>query len=357
MSVKKRGKGWLISIYLGRDATTGKKNYYYETFHAPTKSLAQDRERELKNQLKPRKAGPNVVYTNLGEYMDYFYSKKARSLRKGSLQTYASYIRKLKPLIGHLQLWTITFEEIDRIFRVEFFGLSMRYQKNLYDFTKEVIQDAIDSRRVPMDALVGWETPAQEKKIRDVLSEDQIRGLLDFLASGTYRYGFVFYLLLITGARAGEILGLCEDVVDFQKNQITIRRTIDLHSTRLQDEPKTSNSYRTIQFGDEEMALFKRYIQDIQNRKVVSIKKDSLIFQTKNGKPVRYSTIQKTWKSILKQLDIEHVRIHDIRHSVITYLLNQNVSIIQVASLAGQDVNTTTRTYAHKMRKGNAVEF
>jgi hypothetical protein len=66
MSVRKRGKGWLISIYLGRDETTGKK-YHYETFYAPTKSLAQDRERELKRLLKKR-SGPILKYLLLGNY-------------------------------------------------------------------------------------------------------------------------------------------------------------------------------------------------------------------------------------------------------------------------------------------------
>ncbi len=353
MSVKKRGKGWLISIYLGRDAD-GKKKYHYETHYAPTKSLAIERERDLEKLLKPIKAGPHKTYMTLGEYMDYFYEKKKKSIRPGSCRTYGSYNRKLKPLIGHLQLWNITYEEIDRILFNELSNLSSRSQKNLYDYTKEVIKDAISTRRVHPDTLLDWENPRQEKKERRIFTDNQLRRLLEIITSNNYRYGLVLYLLIITGARAGEILGLCEDVLDFEKNQITIMRTMDLATASLREEPKTFNGYRTVQLNEEAMMLIKKYIQ---GRKVVSIKKDHLVFQTKNGKPVRYSTIQKTWKSILKRAGLEHARIHDIRHSVITYLLDQNVPVIQVATLVGQDISTTTRTYAHKIRKGNAVEF
>jgi len=65
MAVKKRGKGWLISIYLGRDETTGKKEYHYETFYVPTKSLALQRESELKRLLK-KKSGLILKYLLLG---------------------------------------------------------------------------------------------------------------------------------------------------------------------------------------------------------------------------------------------------------------------------------------------------
>ncbi|HBQ27330.1 MAG TPA: hypothetical protein DD791_13130 [Syntrophomonas sp.] len=353
--IKPRGKNtWLIQIYLGRDAT-GKKNYYHETFYSPLKSLAEERERELKKQLKPHKVGPNNKIMTLGEYMDYYLNKKKKSIRPSSLRTYESYTSKLKPLIGHLQLWTITSEQIDTILTNNLGNLALRSQKNLYNYTYEVISSAINDRRVPKDALLGWDNPRLEKKEQQVFSEAQLRQLISIITSNTYRYGLVLYLLIITGARAGEILGLCEDVIDFKKKSITIKRTMNLQTATLKNEPKTSNSYRTVILDDEIMFLLKAYISD---RKVVTLhKENSLVFQTQNGKPVRYSTIQKTWKSILKKANLKHARIHDIRHSVITYLLDQNVSPIQVASLVGQDVNTTTRTYAHKLRKGKAVVF
>ena len=70
-----------------------------------------------------------------------------------------------------------------------------------------------------------------------------------------------------------------------------------------------------------------------------------------------YKTIQNTWKAVLKKAELEFSRIHDVRHSVITYQLNEGVPAIKIAEMVGQDVNTTNRTYAQKIRKGKVVDF
>ncbi|QGT99737.1 hypothetical protein SYNTR_1144 [Candidatus Syntrophocurvum alkaliphilum] len=205
--------------------------------------------------------------------------------------------------------------------------------------------------------MLGFRIPKAGKKDRNPYSEEQIRVLLKNLQK--YRYGLVIRLLAITGARAGEILGLCEDAVNFQNNSITIRRTMNLQTGRLKEEPKTSNSYRTITLDDETMEQLRFFIENRKKeRKVSQLQKEkSLIFLTQKGNPVRYSTIQKTWKSVLKKSKLDFIRIHDIRHSVITLLLTRGNSVIEVASLVGQDVNTTTSKYAHLVRKGNAVRY
>ncbi|NLU51052.1 MAG: tyrosine-type recombinase/integrase [Syntrophomonadaceae bacterium] len=46
------------------------------------------------------------------------------------------------------------------------------------------------------------------------------------------------------------------------------------------------------------------------------------------------------------------MRIHDIRHSVVTILLTEEVPAITVASLVGHDVSTTVSKYAQQIRTG-----
>mgnify|MGYP000913796456 FL=1 len=312
--IEARGKGkWLIRIYLGRDAG-GKRKYYNETFYAPIKLLAQEREQELTKKLKGQKAGPYDEIMTLGQYIDYFLENIEDTIRSSSLLTYQGYAKKVKPLVGGLLLWTLTAEQLNSNLRGRFDHLAKRSRKNLYDFIRNVVRSAIEAHRAPQDALLGFKIPKAGKKERQVLSDEDMRLIQE--NAKPYRYGLVIRLLILTGARSGEILGLCEDVLNFDKKTIIIKRTMNLQTAILKEEPKTANSYRTILLDDETMSLIKEHISD---RKVTAINKGKrLVFQTETGRPVRYSTIQKTWKSILKKSGLDFVRIHDIRHSVIT---------------------------------------
>jgi len=352
-----KGKGkWLIRIYLGR-GDDGKRKDYSETFYAHIKSLVQERELELKKKLIYQKAGPRQEIMYLGEYLDYWLENNKDSIRDSSYTTYSSFVRRLKPIIGHLSLWTLSAEQLNSVLTGQFDSLQDRSKKNLYDFTRTVVRSAIESRRAPQDALLGFRIPRAAKKERNVFTESELRKLLSNLQG--YRYGLALRLLIVTGARAGEILGLCWDLVNFEKKTITIERTLNLQSNILYDEPKTANSRRTITLDDETIGMLAELkAQQNKNKKVVSIEKEkSLVFQTQNGISVRYSSIQKTWKYVLKKSNLHYIRIHDIRHSVITLLLNKGVPVIQVAALVGQDVNTTTGKYAHKLKVSDSLHF
>src|SRR5690606_25918844 len=125
-------------------------------------------------------------------------------------------------------------------------------------FVRTVVRDAINNRRVPHDALVGFKIPRAHKKDINTLTEDEMKLIINNCSS--YKYELVIRLLILTGARAGEVLGLCEDVSDFKKGSITIQRTMNLQTGILKEEPKTSNSYRTSFLDDETTNLLKEHI-------------------------------------------------------------------------------------------------
>lgn len=69
---------------------------------------------------------------------------------------------------------------------------------------------------------------------------------------------------------------MCWDMVDFERKTITIERALNLQYSRLQDEPKTSNSRRTITLDSEIInmlaALKERQRQQNKNKKVIVLK-------------------------------------------------------------------------------------
>lgn len=356
--IEKRGSGtWLIRIYIGR-GEDGKKKYYNETFYAPLKSLAQDRERELSKQLKITQAGPKSTVMTIGEQIDDWLLDSKDSLSASSYRTYEYYAKTLKPVVGGMMLWSLTGNELNKILRDRFINYSVRSRHNIYSFLRTVLRSAIDSGRAPQSILLGFKMPRVPRKERNTLSRQELFHLSECAAD--YRYGLAIRLLALTGARAGEILGLTWQLVDFNNNSITINKGINLQTRVLNDRPKTENSRRTIILDDVTMGLLKQHYQKIKaerkDKKIVPLRRDdSLVFVTQNGKPVAYKTIQKTFESALKKAGLPHMRVHDLRHSVITVLLTEGNSIMSVAALAGQNVNTTTGKYAHTLKRASAL--
>jgi len=359
--IQKRGPNkWFITIYLGR-GPDGKKKNYTETFYAPIKALAQDREHELRKQLKSRPAGPARLAMTLGEFMDTWLADSQSSLAVSTYDTYLYNARTVKPFIGGLQIWTLTGEQLTDALRGKFDHMRPRSRRNLYTFTRTVVKAAVDEKRAPQDALIGFKMPKSPRVERETLDREDLSRLIK--AVENYRYGLVLRLLALTGARAGEILGLTWDAVDFEHGSITINKSTNArHTDRNNDRPKTENSRRTIFLDKETMRLLSvqktNQNNEMRNWKIQSIRRDKTrVFLSRNGKPPSYTGIRTIFAKALKQCGLQHMRVHDLRHSVITLLLTEGNSLVNVASLVGQDVNTTTGKYTHLLKKSTAISL
>jgi integrase len=352
--IKNRGKHtWLIQIYLGRD-TTGKKKYYYETFHSPTKSLAQQREKELSLKLKSR-TGPKQVM-NFGEYLDVWLQKMKGSVADNTYKTYEYQALRIRPFVKDLQLWTLTGDDLKTALQNNFPVLSPRSINNLYGVARMIVLSAIAAHKAPVDALAGFRTEYDPKKDRPTLNREQLEIFINH--THNYKHGLIVRLLALTGARISEILGLTLNQIDFENGIITIDQAVDIHTRKLKNETKNQNSRRSIILDDETIELLKQHINNSTSNIVRPINKnDNLVFQSIDGRPIKYSAVYNTVKRILKQAGFRDMRIHDLRHSAITLLLKEGIPVITVASLAGQDVATTTGKYAQKIKVTKAIEI
>lgn len=350
--IQKRGKNsWLIKIYLGR-GPDGKEKRYVETFHAPLKSMAIARERELKAQFA--KVGRVGEVNTLGEWLDIWLEGHKNMITSRTFMEYNSTVKRLKPIIGHLHLYTLDSFQIMDLLEAELANLAPKTRRNYYSVLKMVIKTALERKLVPNDALQGLKNPRVPKKEKPVLTKEQLIQVATIAQQ--YKHGLIIQLLCATGARVSEILGLTWNAVDFNKNTITIDQSVDIRNRRLKNEVKTKNSRRTIELPPELMQLLKEHKQKTLG-KIVPINQANLLVFTVDGKPIHYDTIRKKWLRILKKAGLPKVNIHAIRHSVITAMLNEGVPPIIVAGLVGHDVATTVNTYAQKIQGGKALNL
>lgn len=144
----------------------------------------------------------------------------------------------------------------------------------------------------------------------------------------------LFYLLFWTGCRIGEVLALTWD--DVGANAIHISKTMSrLHGAPYIRAPKTKESVRTVNlpaFISSMLADYKR----------LTVYTGSELFQTTSSAAARLLARH------AEQAGIERIRIHDLRHSHASMLIQAGVPAIAIAERLGhKNAQTTLRVYAH----------
>jgi len=346
--IRKRGDNtWQIIIYLGRDAS-GKEDYYYETFYAPRKSLVQERERELNKQLKT-KSGPRQAISTVGELL-LFWLQDLEDLgqaQERTIETYNGHIKKLLPVVGELQLYNLTAFAIQDAMKGQFTSVSSRTRKNYYSTLRTALRAGYGWGLMPTDITGGIKTPRVETPEKQTLSFEQLQLLLE---TKEYKHYLIVRMLIVTGARLSEILGLRWVDVDFETGKISIIITVDSRNRKTKNRTKTKSSKRNIILDRETLEYLQKKKQAV---KVISLKEDErLVFTGDDGRPMRHRAVELTLHRMLKKAGLPKMGLHNLRHSVLTNLNNVGICIADILALSGHADIDSLKTYIHQTKTG-----
>jgi integrase len=76
---------------------------------------------------------------------------------------------------------------------------------------------------------------------------------------------------------------------------------------------------------------------------------EHVFINRQTGKP--YTTIQKVWERLRRKADLEHVRIHDLRHTAASYMCQAGISLYTIQGVLGHSSPVVTQRYAHLSTK------
>lgn len=147
-----------------------------------------------------------------------------------------------------------------------------------------------------------------------------------------------FSLLYYSGIRFGEFLALTPKDFDFEKNTLDITKS--LQRIKKQDvvtPPKTPKSIRNIIIPDFVMNEVKDYIPTLYD-----LKDTDRVF------PFTKSYINNAMERACMKSGVKKIRIHDIRHSHASYLINLGCAPLIISERLGHEkLQTTLSTYSH----------
>ena len=148
---------------------------------------------------------------------------------------------------------------------------------------------------------------------------------------------YAFEMLYWTGIRCGELLALTPADFDFEHHTVTVSKSYQrLKGKDLITSPKTAKSNRTIklpQFLCEEMQEYIRMLYEIgADERLFQVTKSYLHHEMDRG---------------AKAAGVKRIRIHDLRHSHISLLIEMGFSALAIADRVGHESIDITYRYAH----------
>ena len=135
----------------------------------------------------------------------------------------------------------------------------------------------------------------------------------------------------------GELLALTPADFDFEKETVTINKSYQrLNGQDLITTPKTEKSNRTIampQFLSDEIQDYLKMLYDIgENDRMFTVTKSYLYREMERG---------------AKEAGVKRIRVHDIRHSHVSLLIDMGFSATAIADRVGHESIDITYNYAH----------
>ena len=199
----------------------------------------------------------------------------------------------------------------------------------------------------PPAAAVNYFQPEQVAAIRDALEREPMK------------WKTLVHLLLITGARRGEVLGLKWDKVDWEGNRIYICNSV-LYSPDIgiyESTPKTERSRRYITLPAETMQLLKRYrVWQSEERLRLGeyYQNQDFVFSQDNGKPMHPDSVTDYLKKFSQRHGLPHINAHAFRHTMASMLYFNGVDSVSISKRLGHaQVSTTANIYAHVMEEAD----
>lgn len=222
-----------------------------------------------------------------------------------------------------------------------------------------VLEQAVKEGLVPFNVARRATLPKAEHKEVNYFQAEQVAAIREALEQEPIKWKTLVHLLLITGARRGEILGLKWDKVDFKGNRIYICINI-LYAPDIgiyEDAPKTERSKRFISLPLETMQLLRQY-RAWQNEERLRLGEyyqyQGFVFSQDNGKPMHPDSVTDWLNKFSKRHNLPHINPHAFRHTMASMLYFNGVDSVSISKRLGHaQVSTTANIYAHVMEEAD----
>ncbi|MEZ3506324.1 MAG: site-specific integrase [Lachnospiraceae bacterium] len=357
-SIRKRKDGtWeaRVTIGISADGKQQRKSLYGKTRQEVSAKMT-----DLLNNLQ-KGIITNPTEMTLAEWLDFYMLEYKKQYVKPT--TYNNYTVKvknhIKPAIGHYKLKALRQDIIQKFVNsLSGKGLAPSTVIDIFKVLSNALETAVDDGLIVRNVANRVKLPKTTKPQITVLTQEQQNAFVE-QAKVTYM-GVVYIFDLCTGMRLGELLGLKWQDIDFEQNQLHIKRIIrkvkdpdnpEEHWHLEFGTPKTPTSERIIPLNETAIKVLADVWEQQEKNKEkanTAYEDNDLVFCTQLGRPLDPNNIRRTCYSICAKIGVSNIHPHCLRHTFATRGAENNVDVRVMQKFLGHaTIKETADTYTH----------
>ncbi|UOQ95146.1 site-specific integrase [Halobacillus shinanisalinarum] len=378
-SYQRRGdNSFLLVVEAGYDAK-GKRKKRTRTIRIDDKALLKTK-RKLENYLQKELVSfqmevesSEYIAPEKRSFHEFARDWKEKYANKTlALRTRQNYEEKLKnyiiPYFGHKRI-----SDIKPIHVVNFMdetskpGAAKYAKKGLSDSSmyeidktlRVIFNKAVEWQVIKVSPMKDLSRPKIRKKEMNYLEPEEVGKLFYALESEPPAWRMYFLTATVGGLRRGEVIALQWSDIDFENGEIIVKYSIP---TFEKGEPhikstKTDERSRHVtmpQWYMNELNQFKRKWLKERTQLSDIWEEDNyqFIFHSGTGRPYWPQTATGRWIKIKKKYYIKNIRLHDLRHTMVTLLMEEGESLKAIQERAGHSSSRiTSDIYGHLTKK------
>lgn len=361
-TIYQRSNGsWVGKIYIGRD-DSGKEKFKY---------LSGKTEGEVKRKIREYNQSGTKIETKKISLQEYLYNWlrtfKRGTIKDSSYDTLEKTIRnQIVPHIGLIHLQQVTSADIQSLLNdLKEKGYSYSTVKKAHDCLNDMFEHATiadDVTKNPMLLVNMLAASEFEKKEIRYFTEEECALLIEEssrqYSTGklVYQYADAYVLMLNTGIRLGEAIGLKKTDWDKKEKTLHIQRNIqsiskrDANGNRIKGKQLVTNTTKTYS-GDRILPLNKAATEALERLCEQHPNSEHIVCSSK-GEIIPPERLERTFYRILKNVGISQAGTHSLRHTFASVLFAKGTDVKTVSELLGHaSIQITLNTYVHLIGK------
>lgn len=311
----------------------------------------------------------NITFETLSQkwMMDYASQKLAPK----TLSSYVYHLRRINKAIGHKKLRDIKPLHLNALYRnlgekgikrdckgkpIKDASLAPKTVLEHHRLISNILSYAVKWQLIEANVANRADPPKLHHQEIHIMDENQIKHMLSLLGAVPIQYRTMTKLLLFTGLRRGELMGLEWKDIDLTSGEMQVIRTSQYigNKTIITKEPKTLAGRRKLTLSRSACEMLREYKrwQNAQRLQLGDEWQDTdRLFTTWNGTPMYPDTISGWFADFIRKNGFPKVSLHSLRHSNATLMIAEGVDIRTVSQRLGHaDTSTTLNVYAHALK-------